>query len=369
MRTGRSRSPVVAVHVVWNDALIGSAHLSHDDDFDPWLDLARDGAHGCAVKIRAGRARFVFAPDPRSAVEGPNGSLSFESLVDEQLVEPMHDGSFTIAMEPGLVYRTVRNDIVVTAEIVAAPPRLVPPRRLAKCAIYLSLVITALALGGGLLAANPTDDEQIEPLPRVAEQERLGALLARVATELPPPERRARFVHRRPPQVADYRVVVCTRSSCSFPAPSQLSDVPWPWAWPEGDLWRWPEDGVHLSMSAWTSGFDAPMPPTRACLTPRAFSFEGALPRSAVMRAVNRQATQIRCPVNEHPRMIIATVRFVIGPDGSVMGAAATSTNALAREAARQVRGWVFPSPEGGTFAFVTYSFRIDERLLFARAS
>ena len=108
---GPFAKPVVAVHVVWNDALIGSAHLSHDDDFDPWLDLARDGAHGCAVKIRAGRARFVFAPDPRSAVEGPNGSLSFESLVDEQLVEPMHDGSFTIAMEPGLVYRTVRNDI------------------------------------------------------------------------------------------------------------------------------------------------------------------------------------------------------------------------------------------------------------------
>ena len=176
----REAETLIAVHIAWGDTVIGSAHLAGDVDFDPWRALARDAGRGCAVIVRERRPHFVFAPDPCSAVEGPGGTLSFESLHCAGMLDPTADGGFAIAMEPGLVYRTSRGGLTVTAEIVGKPARLRPAPRVRSIVTMLALCVTALLVGGGALAA-AREDTLLESRRAAVDAQTLAALLRRAS--------------------------------------------------------------------------------------------------------------------------------------------------------------------------------------------
>lgn len=175
---------LVAVHIAWGDAVLGSVHLAGDVEFDPWRALARDAPRGHAVIVRDGRPHFVFAADPMSAVEGPGGALSFDSLLGDGMLDPVAGGGYAIAMEPGLVYRTCRGGLAVSAEIVGKPPRPAPASRARSIVTMLALCLVALLVGGGALAV-AREDPQLESRSEVQNARRLAALIERAGSGSP----------------------------------------------------------------------------------------------------------------------------------------------------------------------------------------
>jgi hypothetical protein len=90
---------------------------------------------------------FVFARNSRSVVEGPGGVVALDTLIEERLITPLVDDAFEIEMEAGLVYRTRRNGITVTAEIVPREQRLARPQRVRSITVFAALVATSLGFG------------------------------------------------------------------------------------------------------------------------------------------------------------------------------------------------------------------------------
>lgn len=382
---------LVAVHAAWGDLAIGTAHIVGDGDFDPWSSLCGLHTHDAAVRVRDGKPSFVFADDLRGKVEGPDGVLTLETLISEGIVQGGGErGCHEIAMEPGLLYRTRRGEITVTAEIVARPARLPPPRRARPILAMLGLVLTALALGSSALAAADVDVELIEDQDRDEVHAELMALIAR-ASELAlaaDTQREASTPDRYPGGIIvlgrlvplyGYRRCGLCESTVMQGGSSECYDD---WHLCESDA-VYPERNADYSpgpcspdTSEWINPFGG-----HWCRGARLIgrgerhhvsvhtsqlTWTGAIPSREVGRVVRRNLAQVQSCFDNGIRLRpdlsgYVDVRFVIGGDGDVLGAGIAgsrlSAPRVASCVANAVRRWTFSPPRGEGITVATYTF------------
>ena len=328
--------------------MIGSAHVDRDGEFDPWGALAGLDGHGVAVRVRDGRATFVFADDVQSRVEGPGGTLSLDSLIEERWVS---SDALEIAMEPGLIYRTRRAGMTVTAEIVARPERLAPPPRARAVVAMLGLCAAAIAMGSTALAAAEDDNAQLESVTAQAHADDLAAMLAREA------QRDGGLVERPTPARTHWpeasRGVFVAFCGCGrldvdqFPAleTPYFDDHP-PASWPE---WVRPWPAVAIR--------------------PSRVEIEGNVSERSVRHVVRHNLRDIEgCDryAGRHWMPGRIDVRFVVGGDGTVLGAAviedSTTAPLVGRCIANTIRRMDFDTPRDGGIARADYTFTITPR-------
>jgi hypothetical protein len=342
---------IVAVHIAWADRVLATMHLTRDGDCDPWraVGAATDDELHDAVRVRSGQALFVFADDASSRVEGPAGEISLGRLRDERLVTRMADDRYAIAMEPGVLYRTRRFGLTVTAEIVPRPAPLAAPKRGARIAVFVALCVVALVVGGAANALAEDTEPMLDAHVEHRDEDTLAHLLTEAAADaadrpmLPSEASRAAPTRR-------FIVSPFVRLCAGALGPFHLVDCfalsyPWP---NEGDpeFIGGDEDSHSTEWGSRARG--------RMRVHSRWIEAHGSLSRRSIEQVVRRNSHRLaRCTRNLATGTRTALVRFVIDRDGRVLAA---SVDAESRAAAvpsicvtDAIRAFHFePPPDGG---------------------